>query len=250
MYLAQVNIEGDNHVSRVISLIREKEYDTVCMQEVFEADVKRIEEETGMHMYFAPAIVIPRDYPALRMSGRGLMGVGIMTRNMPTRTETIVYAKPPGTDHSIPVWDGQMHGGDNAYRVAAIVEVSLGDSVYKIVTTHFTWSAGGRATAVQHAHMDRLLATLAPEEELVLCGDFNAPRGGELWSRLASHFTDNMPPHIHTTIDPTLHKASQEGITLELVVDGIFTTPRYTAKSVTAISGISDHLLIEAEIYC
>ncbi len=78
----------------------------------------------------------------------------------------------------------------------------------------------------------------------MLCGDFNAPRGGPVFDKLADHLADNIPPAATTTIDPNLHRSGA----LELVVDGLFTSPHFTASDVALHPGLSDHQGVTATI--
>ncbi len=88
------------------------------------------------------------------------------------------------------------------------------------------------------------MGLLDAEEGFVLCGDFNAPRGGEIFSELAARYRDNIPAQYTTSIDASLHRAGD----LQLMVDGIFTTPEYQASSVLLHSGVSDHYAVTADI--
>lgn len=79
---------------------------------------------------------------------------------------------------------------------------------------------------------------------IIFCGDFNAPRGRQIWSILSSKLKDNVPNEITTTIDGNIHRAGN----LQLVVDGLFTSSNYKVCDVQVISGVSDHCAIVAGI--
>ena len=81
--------------------------------------------------------------------------------------------------------------------------------------------------------------------EFILCGDFNAPRGTAIFDSIAEKYKDNIPQDISTTIDKNLHKAGD----LQLVVDGLFTTPEYKVDSIKILDKLSDHCAILATIY-
>ena len=83
-----------------------------------------------------------------------------------------------------------------------------------------------------------------------MCGDFNAPRGGEIFSALATRWHDNIPGTYHTSLDLSLHKAGKvDGERLAtLMVDGLFTTPGYRTSRVELVPGVSDHCAIVAEV--
>ena len=85
----------------------------------------------------------------------------------------------------------------------------------------------------------------AYRSRLVLCGDFNAPRGGEIFTRLATQSRDNVPSHYVTSIDPKLHRAGP----LQLMVDGLFSTDGYRLSEVVLHNGVSDHCTITAVVH-
>lgn len=85
---------------------------------------------------------------------------------------------------------------------------------------------------------------LLGERPLVLCGDFNAPRGGPIFSQFAERWRDCIPQHIATSIDPDLHRAGA----LQLMVDGLFTTADFAVSNVRMHCGVSDHKAITADI--
>ena len=128
--------------------------------------------------------------------------------------------------------------------------VSLGAVAFTVCTTHFTWSEEGKATEEQRADMRALLALLEAKKEFVLCGDFNAPRGGEIFEMLSSRYTDNVPPQYKTSIDVNIHRAGRQRPheLADKMVDGLFTTPEYRCTSVELVNGVSDHMAVVAEI--
>lgn len=99
---------------------------------------------------------------------------------------------------------------------------------------------------MQHADFARLKHLLAERSDYVLCGDFNAPRGGPIFSRFCDELglIDHLPADVTTTIDARFHYAGA----LELAVDTIFAAPHYAVTDVQVIEGISDHKGIVAHI--
>lgn len=88
----------------------------------------------------------------------------------------------------------------------------------------------------------RLLLDLLKGEEIVIAGDFNIPRGNEMYQKLQTHFRDNIPTEVESTVDPILHYANKDiSGTLKLVVDYIWSTPKYKVENVRVVSGVSDH---------
>lgn len=131
-------------------------------------------------------------------------------------------------------------------RLLVAAEITHLGKRYRIATTHFTWSEEGRISDEQVADFHRLQRALADYPDYVLCGDFNAPRGRDMFA----HFTDqlglidHLPPHITSTIDGNLHRAGD----LNLAVDTVFATPHYRVSQVQVIEGVSDHKAIVARI--
>lgn len=240
MKLLSLNIEGDNHLERVIPFLKQEEPDVIGMMEVFKDDIPYIEQETGTISVFSPIARIETDV-SYRLKPRGLWGVALFAKFPIVNIRRVTYAGKPSSE-GIPIWDGQ--GAWNKVLIAADVEI--GELTHRVITTHFTWSAKGLPTEAQRADMDALQKELSRETEFVLCGDFNAPRGGEIWSRLAAHYKDNIPSTIVTTIDNRLHKDGKNNI--QLVVDGMFSTSTYTVEDVRVVGGVSDHMAIVCEV--
>jgi endonuclease/exonuclease/phosphatase family metal-dependent hydrolase len=99
------------------------------------------------------------------------------------------------------------------------------------------------------------LGILETQGEFVLTGDFNAPRmhkgnPGEIFSAIASRYTDNIPVHYETSIDASLHRNGKTRPLdfVDKMVDGLFTTPVYTAHDVGLHFGVSDHAAVSAII--
>lgn len=247
MKLISLNIENENHLERVIPFLKKEQADVICLQEVFKADLPEIERVTNTTSVFWPTMNITRRLPQHRIPPRGLFGMAVLSNVAPKSHEEIVYGQPTWTE-GVPDWDGDTRDGDVWRKSLLGIAVDIEGVEYRIFTTHFTWSAGGATTDVQRRHMDNMLGILKEKGEFVLCGDFNAPRGREMWQRLSENFTDNIPPDITTTIDSSLHKIAAEGRALMYVIDGIFTTPSYQAKNVQVIKGISDHCAIIGEV--
>ena len=112
---------------------------------------------------------------------------------------------------------------------------------FTIATTHFPWTDAARTSDFQRQACDGLLR-LTSGRSLVVCGDFNAPRGREIFTRLAGTWRDNVPPIYDSSIDPVLHRVPD----LRLMVDGVFSTPDYDVSAVTLHQGVSDHRAITA----
>ncbi len=230
--LAQINIEHEKHVEEVISFLLTQKPDVVCLQELQQGDVSRLEEALGMTCLYAP----------MTRFNDNVGGIGIFS-NLPFSNQ--VSTQYGGNKEAeLPTYNNAtkqlMH--DTARFVLAITDVEKEGETFRVATTHFPVTEHGEATDYQRTGLQAMLALLEKEGELVLTGDFNAPRGREIFSVLAEKFKDNIPLQYTSSLDPVLHRAAP----LELMVDGIFSTPSYEVSSVEGHTGISDHLAFTA----
>lgn len=234
--LISLNIEGDKHLDQIISFLQKEKADVLCLQEVFDEDLSLLEKSLNMKGEFVAEVVIKRkNY--LRINPRGAIGLLILTRGRVAEVKRYYYV---GNDRVIPEFsdtDNNIHN-----RILLLIKILKGGREFTIATTHFTWSPEGKATPRQHRTLDSLFKIFNKNNirECILCGDFNAPRGGDIFSRLAKKFTDNIPEEILTTIDPNLHRVKN----LQRMVDGLFTTREYECHNVRVIGGLSDHKAI------
>lgn len=236
--LISINIEGHNHLSRVIPFLEREKPDIVCLQEVFQVDLSVIFRNLPGAVNFAPnGILSDPDYH--HMLPLGEIGNVVYT-NLPAKLAKIEYYR--GRRQTIP----KLRTGEPNYTNRSVIRVPIffNKRWVSVACTHFTWSERGDVTAEQEHDLDNLLALLPETEPLVLCGDFNTPRPSSVYQILTKRFVDRVPQDVTTTIDPNLHKAGA----LELTVDYVFTTTDIQAE-VQVISGISDHQALMATLY-
>lgn len=236
--LVCVNVERSKHLERVLPFLAKEQPDVACIQELCARDIPKFEAALGLPCRYGPVSVHPADAPEVEPV---LTGVGIFARG----DTTLAYYK--GSEHAARTPPVRSRATD-APLVGACIRRD--NHTFRILTTHFTWTPDGSPDDVQRADIQSLVAMLAHEEEFVLCGDFNAPRGGEIFAELASRYADNIPTQYATSIDVTLHKRGKErGHELaDKMVDGLFTTPEYRAQDVELHFGISDHAAVTARI--
>lgn len=229
--LIDINIEGDKHLQKVLSFLKKERPDIVCLQEVFQDDIPLFEKELKMKRYFSGMMYV-RNKTLFCISPRGLMGVLILTKIVPTNFGNAYYV---GSINNIPDFIDQYHNSNN--RVIQWVEIIINQQKFTIANTHFTWSREGKTSSLQRKNLKKLFQILNQIEPCILCGDFNAPRGWEIYNSLIKRFKDNIPPEITTTIDADIHIAGD----LQKVVDYIFSSPQYQVNDVKVIGGLSDH---------
>ena len=230
-----LNIEGDKHYDWVIPFLRSEQPDVVCLQEVFESDVSYLSENLIMHPFYAPtAKIVTRMGNGL--SPKGLFGCLILSKAHPLMVWKDYYV---GSIDDIPILVDKEPYYMN--RVLLGMRVPNDREDISIATTHFTWSSNGQASDEQRIDPENLFALLQKHSPLVLAGDFNAPRGREIFGKLAERYRDNIPINETTSLDSNLHYAKDS---ITYVVDGLFSSPEYVVEEVRLIGGVSDHKAI------
>ncbi len=243
--LVSVNIERDLHLDLVSNFVIKESPDVVCIQELFEKDVKFFEDALGMQGYFAPM--------ALHRSGREkiegeelfVTGVGVFAKELhDTNFEYIYDAR---VDGQLPAWHNSFSEveRDIVSTVLASATVKDSDGIdYKILTTHFTRTPNGDTTEYQMADIAVMMEMLGKEKDFILCGDFNAPRQFKAFQTIASKYKDNIPDIYTTSIDSSIHRLDLP----DRMVDGLFTSSSYIATGTKLVSGVSDHMAIFSNI--
>jgi endonuclease/exonuclease/phosphatase family metal-dependent hydrolase len=234
--LLTLNIEHDRHLDRVAETIATHLPDIVCLQEVFEKDCARLAAVGDYQVKYAISTLMPEGRKG-NTSPRS-WGVAVLTR-VPVHRQTLAYY---ADDPRIRIFKEP----NDPRRLVLMTEVEHEGRFYRVGTTHFTWSMEGEATDDQRADFARLKQVLLPYPHYVLCGDFNSPRGREMFAKFTDELglLDHLPADVTTTIDPQLHYAGA----LELAVDTIFSTPEYRVSEVQVLEGVSDHKGILARI--
>jgi len=242
--LASLNIERSKHLDLVTPFLKERHPDIVCLQELMDYDIPLFERTIGASCYFSP---LTRHAAEGKL---GIMGIGIFSRVPIRKREQYYYF---GGSDQIVDWDTTDLATKHATESHSVVRVDaqLEEEMFRICTTHFTWTPNGEPDDFQRQDLAAMMDVLEGIGEFVLCGDFNAPRGGEIFSAIASRYKDNIPKRYVTSIDVELHRTKAQGKTHEVankMVDGLFTTPEYKATAVELVFGVSDHAAIVANI--
>jgi exonuclease III len=231
--LASINIEGHKHLDRVVPFIKDFKPDVLCFQELLESDIDFFEKEFGMKGCFLPMTSDNRSSLARSI------GIGLFS-NIPMNNIRSEYYY--GGSGNLPIL--VIGNGDRSWLGLLQMTVEKEGQLYNIATTHFTWTPDGSTSEKQRQDLKKLLEISSKTSDLIFSGDFNAPRGLEIFSAFAARYKDNIPLHYTTSIDKNLHRAGD----LQLMVDGLFTTSEYVATDVKLSEGVSDHLAITALI--
>lgn len=238
--LLHLNVEGSRHFERIYPFLEKQKPDVVCMQELPEGEVIHLAKILNADSFFL----------RLREIDGDVQGVGIFSRYPIVSQKEEWYG---GSKDELPIYDDTNYGSrytTSRYSVA-VCDIEKEGERYRIATTHFPVSKHGEVDEYQKAAFKGLLPVLETCESFILTGDFNAPRGGEIFSALAARYTDNVPKQYETSIDTTLHRAVCAGKKDEIIdkmVDGLFSTDGYTVSEVEMICGVSDHCALVATI--
>ena len=207
-----LNVELSRHLHRFVPFARHAQPDVLCLQEVVESDMPTIVEGTGLSHVHLAAMARHHGTP-----GEAPFGVALLSRAEMSERLTEPYAGA-GDGHTL--LDRQSPETRVATRryVLASARIAFENVTLDVATTHFPWTDHGQPRDFQFHAMDDLIGRFTGRR-LLLTGDFNGPRGGPVFNRLAAVLADNVPDSARTTLDPKLHRAGP----LDLVVYGFFT---------------------------
>ncbi len=230
--LLTLNVEEDKHLDLILPYLIDQKFDVICLQEVLQENLAQLAEAANAEAYYTPLSII---------NGK-VWGVALLLRldHQVLSTKEQYYK---GNSTQIPHFTAETPNAVNRATLSATIEYE--GEKYTFTTTHFTWAMGGGTNPDQLTDFPNLIHALNEVGETVLCGDFNAPRGLEIFTDLATKFKDNIPPEVKTTIDQKLHRVKG----LQLVVDGMFSSPRYKIKNVEVIDNLSDHCGVKGEVF-
>lgn len=246
--LACINIERSKHLGRVQAFLKAQKPNILCLQELCERDIPLFEDMFGQPMLYAPMVLHPAEeepHP---------MGVGIIA------TSAVEYPEIEEYIQKYPIQEIEFNtqNGDFNVNPETIKKVLVGVSFngLRITSTHFTWTQNGESTPLQLSDADKLLHAVHAQEKkygnVVLCGDFNAPRGRPTFTKIAQQYADAIPQEYETSLDLSLHRtASNPEIAARIskyMVDGLFHSSNIKAENVVLHTGVSDHKAITANL--
>lgn len=232
--LLTLNIEGSKHLDLVLPLLKKENADVVCLQEVFLEDLNKLKNETMQCGFFPVSTRVEPDKYIEKPKGK--WGVVLLTNQQNAGIKSHYYfGRGDSPTFTEP---------DNNDKVLVYTELEKDGLKYRIGTTHFTWTPDGNPSKHQWETFNSMMKFIKTFDDFILCGDFNAPRGREMFTEFTKHFKDNLPKQVTSTIDPKRHRIKG----LELAVDTIFTTKQYKVSNVRVVEGVSDHKAVVGEI--
>jgi endonuclease/exonuclease/phosphatase family metal-dependent hydrolase len=241
--LASINIEGDKHREAVVAFLLDFKPDVVCFEELAVPSIEFFEKALNMKGHFLPMMkthTMPGDFTSLLET----FGVGIFSNLPISDTGSDYYYLGSGNLPTLKFKDGATDE-TTLWRGLLRADIKKGDKLYTVAVTHFTRTPNGCPDDKQRRDIKNLLALLSEIPEVILCGDFNAPRGMEIFSMLSEKYKDNIPERYTSSLDPKLHTLRNSKM---YMVDGLFTTPYYVVTDVKLSEGISDHMAVTAII--
>lgn len=237
--LISLNMEGDKHLPKQKEFFLNESPDILCLQEIFEDTYLKIKRVFKLKGHFAPMWKIKE-----KKNGKKIlrtMGIALLTKLPVEKFQKIYYN---GDYKSIHNFIPGVTSQEKLSRVVIILKIRKKRDYFIIGNTHFTWSKDGKTSQQQIINLENLLKKIEVFPEIILCGDFNAPRGKKIFKKISEKYIDNIPNSYKTSIDKNLHYAGK----LNLMVDGLFSTNKYQITNVTLINNISDHLAIKADV--
>lgn len=236
-----LNIEGNRHLPELKAFLQREQPDIICLQEVFEVHVEELAEAVGMQPFYTPMSNVTTS--SIHADPFGYWGLlQLVSPDCEIRKQKAEYYV--GNRDNIPIFF-ENENPNSINRAVLWSTIRKEDEELTVATTHFTWSPKGATTEEQLRDFAALQKVTDSLPAHVLCGDFNAPRGRQIFSTLSQTYTDNIPAEVTTTLDQNLHKAGK----LEYVVDGYFTSPGITTRNVRVVDSVSDHCAIVGDIY-
>ena len=243
LFLFSLNIEGTKHLDAIFAFLEREKPDVFCVQELFESDIPLFARFFRQKPAFAPMTIYGKGgLHALGEKGLGspdVMGVGVFT-DLPVVKKKIEYYYRSGE-----TLKEHIAGDEETIdRALVTVELKKGGESFRIATTHFTRTKDGIPDGRQRRDLKPLMELLGRLGDFVLAGDFNAMRGEEVFDTIAARYRDNIPQEYKSSLDPKLHRVGH----LDLMVDGLFTTPGYVAEGTRLVERLSDHKAIVSRI--
>lgn len=242
MKLVSINIELNKHYKTVLDFLKLQEPDVICLQELLEDDFEDFKKVLGKQGVFKSRRRVGK-YSHLQDIEGKKEGIAIFAKKI-IDSGSIYYE---GSEENILKTYSEYLSDEENNKNSVLLWVKTENEdgeTYKFTTTHVPATKEGQSTPYQLRVINLLLKKLDSLGEFVFCGDMNAPRGNETFSRLAKKYKDNIPPEYKTSLDQNLHRVKN----LQHMVDGLFTTPAYNASNVKLLDGISDHMAIVADI--
>lgn len=240
--LISVNMEGERHFPRILSLINSENPDIICLQECPESFQTYLHNLGYRSDFLAMMHEIQNDVEYVE-------GI-VFASKVPFATTHKYYYQPDYNlpTQPVPTPQERRHHG---YIFGTLEH--QGD-LYHIATTHIMVTPNGLPTEHQIQGVKKLLSLLQTEKAHIVCGDFNVPRGiNPLYDDFLKYYNDIIPQEYMSSLDQTFHRLGKNPnlnapIFDTFMVDYLFSKPEYTVLDIRLQFGVSDHAAIIATI--
>lgn len=268
MKAVSLNIELNKHFHRFVPILKKKDANVFCVQEIYKDDVALLKKKLKYkYSFFVPMNLLPYlkkpdtidPYKLTKETAFDInkwikknktipkgtfykdktpykyKEVGIATfSKYPMTSKSLYYRKTRG---GLLVHDSNRRDKTMSHCLIKST-ISIKNKIYTILNTHFTWSKHGKFSQQQKKDFLEMRKILSKIPSFLFYGDFNSPRGSNgVFDRLSNKYKDNIPNNINSTIDSRFHRSGN----LPYVVDGIFSTENYEVSKVEIFDGVSDH---------
>ncbi len=240
--LVSLNIEGRRHYDAVRAFLVAEQPEVLCLQEVPEDFLIEL-ERLGYHVTAAHRCTKQQDDSVFKDF------VVLASRLPHTATTYHYYTCPVEPDD---VYDNKA-GRRHNHQALIFGEVDVDGAMYRVATTHFTWTADGLPSPAQARDLGELRTYLDTLPGHVLCGDFNIPRQhNQHYEKLREGYTDAIPLSESTSLDAQFHKIAQDPnqahLVDEFMVDYVLVRPPFEVTEVRLLFGMSDHAAVTAMV--
>ncbi len=128
MKLVSLNVERSKHTELVLPFLQRTQADIVCLMELMDYDIPRVQEVAGQNYLYEPMSIINK--PGEKV---GTQGIGIFSRLPLTNKEARYYR---GSAEKLSTFDSQNKAETNNHMLL-VGEIEREGELFKIATTHF-----------------------------------------------------------------------------------------------------------------
>lgn len=255
--ILHLNIERDKHVDSVYELLKTRNPDVACFQEIFMEEAERISKSFGYEFAFAPLVIIKEEDKLKELGSAIFSKAPIIDIKKYRYDDNKTEITPVRTLEEISSDKNGERPKDRFLYHSTLLSVKIkgdNDKNITISTTHFPVTDHSNKGLDDHEardlykiteititrnYLDRLIPFMRSiGQPVIFTADLNNPRGEYIYDTIAHELVDIVPSSIDNTIDSKMHYA---GGGLKLVVDTIMTSPDVRMDSFEIIEGVSDH---------
>ncbi len=240
MKLISLNVEKGKHFEKHKDYIIKENPDILCLQEVLKEDIEKYKKITKSEFaIFEP--IINTKIKKENKEVKYIEGIAIFSK-LP-----VIFAGFHAIFDNNKIVQKSDSSLEDFFWKALVVKVLENKKEFTIVNIHgIVTERGEVVTEKQRRYFENLLKILENYKNIILTGDSNAPRGIEIFDKIAKIYKDNIPQEYKTSIDNDIHRVGH--LNLRYVIDILFTDGNVKAENIFYKSGMSDHFALVADI--